>query len=75
MPLDVGTLTAHKRRRPCLPKPFNVRELVSSILLDSAARWSEGETRDPVEWTLARTIDSDDTYIAVIEKALPRLSA
>jgi phosphoribosylanthranilate isomerase len=32
------------------------REVASAILLDSAARWSEGEGRDPVEWTLARTI-------------------
>jgi phosphoribosylanthranilate isomerase len=39
-----------------LSKILRYRELVSAVLLDSAARWSEGETRDPVEWTLARTI-------------------
>ena len=31
------------------------RHVAAAILLDSAARWSEGETRDPLEWTLART--------------------
>jgi phosphoribosylanthranilate isomerase len=30
------------------------RGAVSAILLDSAARWSEGEAREPIEWTLAR---------------------
>jgi len=28
--------------------------VVAAILLDSAARWSEGETREPIEWRLAR---------------------
>lgn len=32
------------------------RSVVSAVLLDSAARWSEGETRDPVEWRLAAGI-------------------
>ena len=27
--------------------------VATAILLDSAARWSEGEGRDPIEWTLA----------------------
>lgn len=27
-----------------------------AILLDSAARWSEGEARDPLEWTMAASI-------------------
>jgi phosphoribosylanthranilate isomerase len=34
------------------------RQVASAVLLDSAARWSEGESRDPLEWTLARTIVS-----------------
>jgi phosphoribosylanthranilate isomerase len=34
------------------------RHVAAAILLDSAARWSEGETREPLEWTLARTIVS-----------------
>ena len=34
------------------------RHVASAILLDSVARWSEGETREPLEWTLARTIVS-----------------
>jgi phosphoribosylanthranilate isomerase len=27
---------------------------VAAVLLDSAARWSEGETRDPIAWEVAR---------------------
>ena len=38
------------------------RQVASAILLDSAARWSEGETRDPLEWTLARTIVSSHSH-------------
>ena len=34
------------------------RAVVSAVLLDSAARWSEGEAREPVEWRLAATIAS-----------------
>jgi phosphoribosylanthranilate isomerase len=30
------------------------RERVAAILLDSAARWSEGEARLPIEWQVAR---------------------
>jgi phosphoribosylanthranilate isomerase len=29
---------------------------VSAVLLDSTARWSEGETRHPIEWHLARRL-------------------
>jgi phosphoribosylanthranilate isomerase len=32
------------------------RGVVSAILLDSAARWSEGEAREPIEWKLARNL-------------------
>jgi len=38
------------------------RQVASAILLDSAARWSEGEARDPLEWTLARTIVSSHDH-------------
>jgi phosphoribosylanthranilate isomerase len=31
-------------------------KVVSAVLLDSAARWSEGEARDPLEWRLAARI-------------------
>jgi SAM-dependent methyltransferase len=34
-----------------------------------------GEIVEGARWYVTETIDSDDTYIAVIEKALPRLSA
>jgi phosphoribosylanthranilate isomerase len=30
------------------------RPVVSAFLLDTAARWSEGETREPIEWTRIR---------------------
>jgi phosphoribosylanthranilate isomerase len=33
------------------------RSVASAILLDSSARWSEGETREPIEWRLARTFE------------------
>ena len=42
------------------------RPVASAILLDSAARWSEGEAREPVEWTLARTIASHSGPMPVI---------
>jgi phosphoribosylanthranilate isomerase len=32
------------------------REHVTAFLLDSAARWSEGEPRQPIEWRLARMV-------------------
>jgi phosphoribosylanthranilate isomerase len=31
----------------------------AALLLDSAARWSEGEARQPVEWTIARDLAND----------------
>jgi phosphoribosylanthranilate isomerase len=31
-------------------------KVVAAVLLDSTARWSEGETREPVEWRLAARI-------------------
>jgi len=30
------------------------RSVVRAVLFDSAARWSEGETRDPIEWRVLR---------------------
>lgn len=33
------------------------RAVASAILLDSSARWSEGETREPIEWRLVRTFE------------------
>ena len=32
------------------------RRVASAILLDSAARWSEGQGREPIEWTTAARI-------------------
>jgi phosphoribosylanthranilate isomerase len=33
------------------------RTVAAAILLDSAARWSEGEARPPIEWIWARHLD------------------
>lgn len=38
------------------------RRVASAILLDSAARWSEGETREALEWTLARRVVSAHSH-------------
>jgi phosphoribosylanthranilate isomerase len=32
------------------------RGCAAALLLDSAARWSEGEARQPIEWTVARDL-------------------
>ena len=39
-------------------RALQYRRVASAILLDSAARWSEGEAREPLEWTLARAVVS-----------------
>jgi phosphoribosylanthranilate isomerase len=47
-------------RRPWPPTvtwlPY--RTCAAALLLDSAARWSEGEPRQPIEWTVARDLAS-----------------
>src|SRR5205809_47418 len=35
------------------------RKCAAALLLDSAARWSEGEARQPIEWTVARGVRAD----------------
>jgi phosphoribosylanthranilate isomerase len=40
-----------------LAEALRYRSVVSAILLDSTARWSAGERRDPIEWRMARRID------------------
>jgi phosphoribosylanthranilate isomerase len=42
------------------------RHVASAVLLDSAARWSEGEAREPVEWTLARTMTGEGRPTPII---------
>ena len=32
------------------------QKVVTAVLLDSASRWSEGEARDPLEWSIAASI-------------------
>src|SRR5439155_731536 len=40
-----------------LSEVLRYQHVGAAILLDSAARWSEGETREPIEWHLARRVD------------------
>jgi len=35
------------------------RKHASALLLDSAARWSEGEARQPIEWSIARDLANE----------------
>ena len=39
-------------------KHLAYRKHAAALLLDSAARWSEGEPRQPIEWTIARDLAS-----------------
>jgi phosphoribosylanthranilate isomerase len=48
---------------------FRFQKVASAVLLDSAARWSEGTGRDPIEWTLAATI----VERFAVRPALPRV--
>ncbi len=47
-------------RRPWTPtvRFLQYRKYAAALLLDSAARWSEGEPRQPIEWTIARDLAS-----------------
>ena len=47
-------------RRPWTPtvRFLHYRKHAAALLLDSAARWSEGEPRQPIEWTIARDLAS-----------------
>ncbi len=40
-----------------LAQVMRYRTVAGAILLDSAARWSEGEAREPIEWRLARSLE------------------
>ena len=42
------------------------RRVATAVLLDSAARWSEGDPRGPLEWTLVRTLASQSGPTRVI---------
>lgn len=45
-------------RPPFTPsvKYLEYRKRAAALLLDSAARWSEGEARQPIEWSVARDL-------------------
>lgn len=49
-----------------LAQIFRYRNVAAAVLLDSAAQWSEGEAREPLEWTLARTLTSQTGPARVI---------
>jgi phosphoribosylanthranilate isomerase len=53
-----GTIEGLPEYRPALPLARTAQFLkhASAILIDSAARWSEGHRRDPVEWSILRPI-------------------
>ena len=46
---------------PFMPsvKFLQYRKDAAALLLDSAARWSEGEARQPIEWTIARDLANE----------------
>ena len=46
-----------------LSEVLRYQHVGAAILLDSAARWSEGETREPIEWHLARRVDANRVRI------------
>jgi len=52
-------------RQPWTPtvKFMEFRKSAAALLLDSAARWSEGEARQPIEWTVARELASQQWRI------------
>ncbi|MGH7312461.1 MAG: phosphoribosylanthranilate isomerase [Candidatus Rokuibacteriota bacterium] len=41
-----------------LAEVLRYRSAVNAVLLDTAARWSEGEAREPIEWRQARSLES-----------------
>jgi phosphoribosylanthranilate isomerase len=55
-PAPRADLPAHATPSPLADIVTRFERVASAVLLDSAARWSEGEGRDPIEWTLAATI-------------------
>ena len=51
------------------------RKHAAALLLDSAARWSEGEARQPVEWTIARDLANDRWRIILAAGLTPETVA
>ena len=45
------------------------RKCAAALLLDSAARWSEGEQRQPIEWTIARDL-ADSRWRIILSAGL-----
>ena len=60
-------------RQPWPPtvKLLPYRKHAAALLLDSAARWSEGEPRQPVEWSIARELASQRWRIVLAAGLTP----
>jgi phosphoribosylanthranilate isomerase len=60
-------------RRPWTPtvKFLAYRTCAAALLLDSAARWSEGEARQPIEWNVARDLASSRWRISLAAGLTP----
>jgi len=41
-----------------LAQVVRYRTVAAAVLLDTAARWSEGEAREPIEWRQARALET-----------------
>ena len=52
---NTSTAPPRAARRPTVTF-MHYRRCASALLLDSAARWSEGEPRQPIEWNMARDL-------------------
>jgi phosphoribosylanthranilate isomerase len=64
-----GTIEGLPEYRPALPLARAAQFLghAAAILIDSQARWSEGERRDPVEWSMVRLMSKGaNSGLAVI---------
>ncbi|HEV8614966.1 MAG TPA: phosphoribosylanthranilate isomerase [Methylomirabilota bacterium] len=47
-------------------RALRYRAVASAILLDTAVRWSEGETREPIEWRRIALANTKDARVHVI---------
>lgn len=52
-----------------LLRAFGFQKVATAVLLDSSARWSDGDGRDPIEWTAAATIVAQ----FAVRPSLPRV--
>jgi len=59
-----STIEGLPEERPALPLARAAQFLhhVAAILIDSEARWSEGERRDPIEWSMVRSMSKSSAF-------------